>query len=645
MVRQSFLIIIVFMLALPAVASRHCRSERFRSYAEQLATLEPSADLNLLDIDLFPGGSMVAGFEYEVEPAYTKGLYSRTDRWLVSTKALPGRDVNIADGIDARLTAGLENQTVATFTRFFKDPCAAMLANPYSPRRIPLKAEVALGPKFKQGDYFLFRGSVGFVASAEIMGLISSSLWGIGLSGSYLVEGFYQLHIVRLSEKHVRLKIVAHRGKEIKASLGVGFEGDFEVFGVSPLDRQLEKFVNTKPLKLQGHVGKSNVFMVDYVLDLTDPDVEEAFERVLPKAKQFRNLNLAGPFRGRKNLEANLLLDLTPLEELYRSDYANERVDRIKRNFRTSSDQNAYGFGLHAGNRILGFKLDKGISTARMSIMQEDETLERFLLKSWERDWDGRFLYSWSRSIKASGFQALFTANDSFEELRPVNMVKFVNHKKTRFTFKDFQKLKLELRKSLPHDIYRGIPFSSWPQKEGQKFINFGLRYQLIMAPESILEAPDLSAEEIKVFYRDHLKSKGLSAIDFYADNYGDSNLPTAEESFTGELSSMARILSKALDQKVPAMERLEMITKLRMNKLFSETGLSFLMSLQPAKQRQYYHLDLDISSNEALIDYSYGEAEISSLYKKILTIKAALDDDALDLIREAESLSLPEGR
>jgi hypothetical protein len=31
-------------------------------------------------------------------------------------------------------------------------------------------------------------------------------------------------------------------------------------------------------------------------------------------------------------------------------------------------------------------------------------------------------------------------------------------------------------------------------------------------------------------------------------------------------------------------------------------------------------------------------------LYKKILTIKAALDDDALDILREAESLSVKQG-
>ena len=65
-------------------------------------------------------------------------------------------------------------------------------------------------------------------------------------------------------------------------------------------------------------------------------------------------------------------------------------------------------------------------------------------------------------------------------------------------------------------------------------------------------------------------------------------------------------------------------------------------MALRPEKMKQNYHFDLDISSNEAIIDYSYGDSELSSLYKKILTIKAALDDDALDLLREAESISLP---
>src|SRR5690606_466067 len=188
-----------------AAYARHCKSERTLSAAEQIANLDPSFDLDLVDLDLFPGGSVVAGYEYEVEPAYTDGLYSRSDSWQIGMKAIPSRDFG-----STRLSIGAQTRTEATFIRFFKDPCQAMTAKPYTPRNIPMNSKKALSSKFDVGDYFLFRGSMGFVASSEIFSIISSSFWGAGLSGSYLMEGFYQLHVVRLNENEIRLKVIAH---------------------------------------------------------------------------------------------------------------------------------------------------------------------------------------------------------------------------------------------------------------------------------------------------------------------------------------------------------------------------------------------------------------------------------------------------
>lgn len=639
------LILIALLSSLPASAGRYCKTERTRTFAEQLASLGPKAELDLIDLDIFPGGALVAGYEYEVEPAYTRGLYSRSDRWYIGVDATPDDSVVSSDDLDVDLSGGLKNETVATFTRFFKDPCEAMRATPYSPRRIPLKAKTALGPKFRVGDYFLFRGSVGFVVSAEILSMLSSSFWGVGLSGSYLMEGFYQIHIVRLSEKEVRLKVVAHRGRNISASLGVGFEGDFEVFKVSPLDRALEKFVNTKPIKLKVDSNKSNVFMIDYILDLTDAKVANAFETILPQFRNFRNIDLTGPFRKLKDGSTTLLLDLSPLEDLYKEDYHNDRLDRIKRNLRTSSDQRSVGFGIHAGNKILGFKFDKDVSTAQMSVMQKEDVTERFLLRSWEKTWDGRFMYSWFRSEKEDGFRALFTADKDFQKISPVNMVKFINHKKNRFSFGNFEDLKVVLKKSLPQEIYQRVPFSHWPQKKGEKYFNYGLRFQLVMAPESILEAPELSVEEIIVLFKDHVLSKGLSAKDYFyphqnGHGHGSSRV-SSESQFDMNLKSMAKILTRVLDRDLSMLDRLDLISKLRRNKLFSESGLSFIMALRPDKLAAHYSVDLNISSNEAQIDFQYGDAEISALYRKLLTVKAALDDDALDLLREAESISI----
>lgn len=640
----SSLTIFLLIFTQIAFAASDCKTERTLSAAEQIATLDPSFDLDLVDLDIFPGGSIVGGYEYEVEPAHTDGLYERTDSWQVGFKLIPG--IDLGDIISSRLNAGVQSKTEATFIRFFKDPCKAMLAKPYSLKRIPLKAKTALGSKFNIGDYFVFRGSLGFVASAEIFSMLGSSFWGVGLSGSYVVDGFYQVHVVRIDDKHLRLKIVAYRGKGYGAALGLGYENEFDIFSVDRLNSHLERFLNTKPVKLKANINNAKVFMVDYVLDLTDPEVVEAYENLLPKAKDFKNLGLLNPFKNVKDLEANLLLDLTALEEIYRKDFLAGQVNRLKRNLKSSSEQDSYGFGLDVGNKILGFKLSKGTSSANMSVPREDDFIERYLLKSWEGKFESRFLYSLSRTKDSEGLRALFHADETFEKLEPINIVKFINNKKNRFSYRNFKDLKLKMRKSLPTEIYNQIPWTEWNQRPGKKFLNYGLRYELMMAPESILKAPQLSEKEIVVLYRDHLLSKGLTADDFFANSpfNDDANVPvqTAENTFNLSLNHLAKLLSKALNPQYPASERIEMITKLRRNVLFDDTGISFIMALNPDKISSWYHLDLNISSNKAKIDFSYGDSELSTLYKKILTIKAALDDDGLDLRREAESISSP---
>lgn len=114
------------------------------------------------------------------------------------------------------------------------------------------------------------------------------------------------------------------------------------------------------------------------------------------------------------------------------------------------------------------------------------------------------------------------------------------------------------------------------------------------------------------------------------------------ESQLNAELFRFSYLLEKALDRDRSMLRRLNAITELRKNKLFLECGFSFMLALRPDKMESMLNLDLNISSNEAQIDFQYGDSELSALYKKLLTIKAALDDDSLDLLREAESLSAP---
>lgn len=633
---------ILILVTQTATAARHCKTEKQRTVAEQIARLKIEGEVDLIDYEMFPGGSFAAGYEYEVEPAHTNGLYTRTDTWQIGLKAVPGRTVDMG-GFDMNFGAGIKNQIEATFVRFIKDPCEAMLANPYSPRRIPLKAKVALGPKFKVGDYFFFKGSLGFVASADMLQLLTSSLWGVSLSAGYMMEGYYKIHVVRLDETHIRLKVIAHRGHGVSGSVGLGYQNDFEVFQVDRLNDLLEDWVNTKPIELTASAHKNRVFMVDYVLDLTDTEVVAAYESLIRKVKEFKRIELIKPFKDENDLEANVLMDLTGLENIYRRDYQNGQLGRIKRNLRTTSAQNAFGMSLEVGNKILGYEWDKNNSTSMMGVRQENDTLDRFLLKSWGTKRESRFLYSWSKSKSENYLNALFSAEDAnFKILRPINIVKYMGKKKNRFKYNEFKKLKLLMKKELPEQIYAGIPWTQWSQEEDDKFTNFGLRYELLLAPEAILETMPLNKKEIIFFYKDYLLSKGLKPRDFFTGYVQDGeHRKTPEQQFDDGLEDMANKLEFGLDKSQTALDRLDMLNRLRSNALFEQSGFGFIMSLRPDKLNVWYHLDLDISSNEAIIDYSYGDGQLSTLYKKLLTIKAALDDDALDILREAESLSM----
>jgi hypothetical protein len=644
-IRLLILTLILSLCSSLALAGNECKTSRRLTVAQQIANIGVDTSLDIFDLDIFPGGSVAAGYEYEVEPAFTNGLYFRTDRWQVSLKAIPEKDINLSEGVDFGVSGGLKNQTEATFIRSFNDPCQAMFAKPYAPNRIPLTVKKAIGKKFDIGNYFLLRSSLGFVVSGSLLNTMGSA-WGLSIGASYLIEGYYQLQIVRLDETHVRLKIIAHRGKGISANAGVGYQDNFEVFKVSLLDNALERWVDLNPIRVEAHKSSDQVMMVDYVLDLADPEVGEAYESLLKKIKDFRNIALAKPFANEKNLQANLILDLTPLEDIYSRDYQSGNVERLKRNLRASSNQDSRGLGMRLGNRILGYKWGSSISDAQMSVRRPDNTLDYYLLRSWDSRSEGRVFYSWYKTRHENGLRALFTTDKDYKIDAPLNMVRYQNSKKSKMSYDDFKDIKLQVKKALPVIVERQIPWSDWDQRKNKKFTNFGLRLQLILSPEVIVNAPELSRNEVQDLFKDHLKSKGLTAEDFYVERVdGGSRMAdreSPESQLNAELFRFSYLLEKALDRDRSMLRRLNAITKLRKNKLFLECGFSFMLALRPDKMESMLNLDLNISSNEAQIDFQYGDSELSALYKKLLTIKAALDDDSLDLLREAESLSAP---
>ncbi len=625
--------------ALPLPKNDLCKNPYVRNISRVLQNVEIDVGLNPIDLEFLDGGALVAGYHAESEPAFFNGLYSRTDTWKVKTEGIPDFHLNA----DTLIKAGVRHEVEASFIRHFKDSCEAKTSVPMWPNRAPLTAKRALADDFKVGHYFVFKSGLGFVVSAETIKMLGIPAVGVSLKGEYLLEGYYQIHVMRIDDKHIRLKVLARRGKEKDISLNVGIQGEFNIWGVKVDRSGFKKLLNPDPIKVFYNRTHASVFMVDYLLDMSEPKVAKAFDEMVTKAINYKAIQLAIPFKDAKDLERSLLMNIAPLENLYAGDFQAGNLGRIQRNIRSSATLDSNIWGVELGNRIAGIGYESGSSVSRINLREANDDLSRYLLTTNETQVDALWLFSWGRVITQRKMQSLFETTEDDKKLKPLEMVLTVEKKDKRLSLKEFAKVRKILLKTISDQVYVNIPFQDWKQDTG-KALNFGMRLNVTLFPEAILNAPVLSAKELMVSYPRYLSDKGLKARDFYSDTAAmgrSGQTVTAEDKFKKGIREIAEKLSYSFENTRADSDRIEKFLELQKNPIFSQTGFGFLMSIAPEKTKDWFIVNLDMSADGKKLSYIYGSLERSALFRKILSIKAALEDEDLDLRREAESISV----
>ncbi|MES2526299.1 MAG: hypothetical protein V4598_04405 [Bdellovibrionota bacterium] len=625
--------------ALPLPSNDLCKNPYVRNISRVLQNVEIDVGLNPVDLEFLDGGALVAGYHGESEPAFFDGLYSRTDTWKVKTEGIPDFHLNA----DTLVKAGVRHEIEASFIRHFKDSCEAKTTVPMWPNRAPLTSKRALAPDFKVGHYFVFKAGLGFVVSAETLKMLGVPGLGVSLKGEYLLEGYYQIHVMRIDDKHIRLKVLARRGKEKDVSLSVGVQGEFNVWGVKVDRSGFKRLLNPDPIKVFYNKTHASVFMVDYLLDMTEPKVAKAFDEMVNKAINYKAIQLAIPFKDVKELERSLVMNIAPLENIYASDFQAGNLGRIQRNIRSSATLDSNIWGVELGNRIAGIGYESGSSVSRINLREANDDLSRYLLTTNETQVDALWLFSWGRVITQRRMQSLFETTEDDKTLKPLEMVLTVEKKDKRLSLKEFAKVRKILLKTISDQVYVNIPFQDWKQDTG-KALNFGMRLNVTLFPEAILNAPVLSAKELMVSYPRYLSDKGLKPRDFYSDTPAmgrGGQAVSADEKFKKGIKEIAEKLSYSFNNTRADSERIEKFLELQKNPIFSQTGFGFLMSIAPLKTKEWFIVNLDMSADGKKLQFVYGSVERSALFRKILSIKAALEDEDLDLRREAESISV----
>lgn len=619
-----------------------CRNPFVRNVSRVLQNVEISTgDLDPINLSFLNGGALISGFRAESEPAYVDGLYSRTDSWHLTTEGIPEFQVNASTLINA----GFRHNIEATFIRHFRDSCEAKTSIPMWPTQAPISAAKALHPEFKNGQYFVFKAGLGFVVSAETVKMLGIGAAGVSLKGEYLLEGFYQIHVMRMSDKMIRLKVLARRGKEKEISLNAGVQGEFKVWGLKVDRKGFKRVLNPDPIRVLFNRTNASVFIADYLLDLTDPKVAAAYNEMIAQTKNYKALHLAFPFKNAKELESSILMNIAPLENLYTSDYQSGNLGRIQRNIRSTATLESNIWGVEIGNSIAGIGYENGSSVSRINLRQGNDDSSHYLLTTNETQVDALWLFSWGRVVDERRMQSLFETDANQRKLKPLEMVLSVEKKDKRLSLKEFAKVRKILLKTIADQVYVTIPWQNWKQDTG-KALNFGMNLNVTLFPEAILNAPVLSAKELMVSYPRYLADKGLKPTDFYSNssqmyNSRGTQGPTAEEKFKKGIKEIAEKLSHSFNNTRADNDRIEDFLSLQKNRIFAQTGFGFLMSINPEKRKEWFIVDLDMTADGKRLHYVYGSVERSNLFQKILLIKSTLEDEDFDLRREAESISV----
>lgn len=620
--------------------------------SDKLAQWGLDGDLKLLNADLFSGFGLNGGYTYQVEPSYNEGLYTRYDKYYFKLDANEGQS-KLSEAVDANFSVGLglRNDYEVRFARQFNNSKDAISARPYFYKNLPLDAKRAIDG-LKVGDYFSFKSKLGVVVSAGFLKGLGGNIM-VDAGAHYLVSGSFQVHVLRLPDNKVRVKLVGLRSREKGLSAGIGFDSILDVFKVSYLDRRVTAILDLNPLKISTNNGLNNLFMVDYVVDLKDEETRNAYNDVMDVVKNGRQvkeaMRLAFPTSNIEKLKNLLVMDIEPLDSIGRRDVQNNvQSVRVSRSFKGAMDSNYQNSSMHLGIKLIRLDESKSYSENRIVSYGQDEEKKYYRLNSFNANSENGFFFNFLQVSKDVKMNAVLRTDERFENPHVEDLVVAVERKDKRFTSSDLEDVKQSFERTLPKALYSMIDFSNW-KNEGVKKNNVSARYQIVLHPEVLDAIPEMDQKTLYGKYLEYLR--GMEIMDLIPRSHSAAN----NENYNGEdyievklgyeVQKIARQLAKTLDRKLDGVSRLNALMELRKNKLFLRTGIRFILEQLPndlEKQKSLIRIDLAMDAKEGdRVNFEFGNQKESDIYKRLLSIQNLINNDGVDLRLESETLQL----
>lgn len=605
------------------------RSEKIHeNIKEKVATLDIKLDLKILDLDIAEGVGISSKYRYQVEQSEIPNLEARIDKWILNTDLNPG-DI-LKDELNLPIFFNMRKGAEVHFVRQFKSKKEALKAIPYTLAKLPTNAERALN--LNPGDFVSIPTNM-----TVVTGVGTSALSGYVSASAKVYAAFngeYLVHIFKMKDSKVRLKIIAQRKEDYQASGQVEF--DYDVFGISILDKQIDRLFDFTLADIGAGIGHGQQLLIDYIFDLSDSDAQKAYNTILGSTFKFKDVEIFKDFISKRGLADRLYTSYESADIIAKSDAqkANKRIERIFLGFNDFDKE----------SRKLKFSLLLAKFGRNWNYLENHISFE---------DLDGNshsyyyptYNFSKDQKIGIGSFSTKEVTNNIWFGLVPEKRnddwsdfsdfgISY-SRKDQIFRFDEQIKFSQTLRDIVPKFVLDEMDLSLWDKINDKYSANINL--QVVLKKEFLEDLKELSEKEISeklyTFYKNR-KIVDLVLIDGFFKRIW-KRITLIQKSERQDIKQISAQIYKLInDETLTGKDKLKIIFKLKERHVFNKIGQNFLISLIKKEDlSKYVYVKVSLGAKEIdEISYTFGSRRDEELYKQLDYINRILNDRSYDL-------------
>lgn len=533
------------------------------------------------------------GVGYESE-ATIGGSYLGVDTFLVAGGYLPDNGLGVSIGREVTFIEkfNTRNESIHRELKGFTPKAIK--------ERIPLTAEQALA--MHEFQFVGFRAPLTISLGAASLGDQLNKMFEQNSFSRLFVTGETDIHIYRMPENRVRVRIFSLKEKGLEAGIGI------KAIGVNTI---LRKLLKINPLEIFASKKNSDLFSVDYVFNLNDEEARNQYTNLVGQKFRVSKLKDIGAqvlsnlkIGSSKDISEAFYADLDEVQKVVDRDMTKSYEERgIIRLRQAHSDTDSTEVGIRSFiAKIISFVSSRKDANTFVSVTNVVNNMKQYILKTTTKQFKFELFTLFGKENKSesglllSAKTALNPETNKWGQ-QPTDVLGFQMRrfkKQLELSADDVKGMKETLQRNLPSEIFEKIQWPEWKLHHGTaKNVTLEqiLFFNVPALQEIKLTQADISNKLLEIIRS--RKEFGSEPKDYRERNvYGEEderyqqyNRKQYEKAFSIEIRDIPNSLTTVLNKNETLENRLMHFDYLQQFDLFHEIGPILVMQLIPKNQ------------------------------------------------------------